>query len=359
MAEFIPIRTVQDKLDSISIVNGQVIFVVDTKKIFIDIDEKTRKEIGGVEGADFLSKIDPVATGSFGLNYDEDYTLGGGSVAAGDATIAEAECSFAFGSHTYAASPLQTVVGRYNIVDDATKFALIVGNGTSDAARKNIFTLDWQGNINIEGTITDGKGNSLNEVLNFDTLSRMMTSGENNGINITEGILENGEHCFNFTITSLPKIEIDADGYWLMDGVRITNVDGQQVQARGLSAYEIAVLNGFSGTELEWLQSLKGEPGVTEVQITTQKRDISFTLKANSWNKYGGPPYRQDVIINGITKSMNPRVDIVISEDLSTGKMELNEYCNITKITTDDGKISAYCYRVPPSIDLNLQIEVI
>ena len=53
MAEFIPIRTVQDKLDSISIVNGQVIFVVDTKKIFIDIDEKTRKEIGGIEGVDF------------------------------------------------------------------------------------------------------------------------------------------------------------------------------------------------------------------------------------------------------------------------------------------------------------------
>ena len=75
MAEFIPIRTVQNKLDSISIVNGQVIFVVDTKKIFIDIDEKTRKEIGGIEGVDFLSKVDPVATGSFGLNYDEDYTL--------------------------------------------------------------------------------------------------------------------------------------------------------------------------------------------------------------------------------------------------------------------------------------------
>ena len=106
MAEFIPIRTVQDKLDSISIVNGQVIFVVDTKKIFIDIDESTRKEIGGIEGVDFLSKVDPVATGSFGLNYDENYTLGGGSVAAGDSTIAEAECSFAFGSHTYAASQI-------------------------------------------------------------------------------------------------------------------------------------------------------------------------------------------------------------------------------------------------------------
>ena len=30
---------------------------------------------------------------------------------------------------------------------------------------------------------------------------------------------------------------------------------------RGKSAYEVAVENGFSGTETEWLASLKGEPG--------------------------------------------------------------------------------------------------
>ena len=29
----------------------------------------------------------------------------------------------------------------------------------------------------------------------------------------------------------------------------------------GLSAYEVAVKNGFEGTEQEWLASLKGEPG--------------------------------------------------------------------------------------------------
>ena len=30
---------------------------------------------------------------------------------------------------------------------------------------------------------------------------------------------------------------------------------------RGLSAYEVAVLEGFRGTRPEWLLSLKGEPG--------------------------------------------------------------------------------------------------
>ena len=34
-------------------------------------------------------------------------------------------------------------------------------------------------------------------------------------------------------------------------------------KANGLSAYEIAVKNGFKGTETEWLESLKGKKGST------------------------------------------------------------------------------------------------
>lgn len=37
----------------------------------------------------------------------------------------------------------------------------------------------------------------------------------------------------------------------------MTDVDGQP----GPSAYEVARANGFSGTESEWLDSLRGEPG--------------------------------------------------------------------------------------------------
>ena len=40
----------------------------------------------------------------------------------------------------------------------------------------------------------------------------------------------------------------------------------------GLSAYEIAVKNGFEGTELEWLESLKGADGYPK----TLKADIKL-----------------------------------------------------------------------------------
>lgn len=42
---------------------------------------------------------------------------------------------------------------------------------------------------------------------------------------------------------------------------------------RGYSAYEIAVQNGFEGTEEEWLASLKGERGDDAATITVNRKD--------------------------------------------------------------------------------------
>lgn len=45
-------------------------------------------------------------------------------------------------------------------------------------------------------------------------------------------------------------------------GVLVGKLSGLKT-IHGYSAYEVAVINGFSGTEKEWLASLKGEPGYT------------------------------------------------------------------------------------------------
>ena len=50
-------------------------------------------------------------------------------------------------------------------------------------------------------------------------------------------------------------------------------MDGEQGQYtrynwRGYSAYEIAVLHGFVGSEEEWLISIKGDPGYSPVRGT-------------------------------------------------------------------------------------------
>ena len=357
MTEFIPIITTSDKLDTVLVNNGQLIFVIDTRKIYIDLDNNERTEMGGLIGSDFLTKVDPVGTGSFSLNGMAESDSGVRSVELGENTNARGKASMAVGSNTIATADDSFVCGRYNIVDQGNKYVFIIGGGSAIGSERNLVTVDFDGNMNVSGTITDGNGNTFSDVLNFETLARMMTAGEHTGISITTETLEDGGHCFNFAITSLPDIAVDADGYWLIDGVRITDIDGQQVQARGLSAYEIAVLNGFSGTELEWLESLKGEPGVTEVQITTQKKDIYCTLLATKWER--SIPFRQQVLVNGITASMNPRVDIIISDDVELGRKELNEYCKLTRILTVDGGIIAECYQQCPLVDLKLLIEVV
>lgn len=57
--------------------------------------------------------------------------------------------------------------------------------------------------------------------------------------------------------------------------------DGQDGQDGGKSAYEIAFKNGFVGTEQEWLQSLKGENG-------KDADDLSVQDLFDAWKQNGG-----------------------------------------------------------------------
>ena len=70
---------------------------------------------------------------------------GQNAFAGGKYTKATGINSFANGLYTVASGAQQVVHGKYNISD--TKNLLIIGNGTSDTARKNIFTVDGNGNV--------------------------------------------------------------------------------------------------------------------------------------------------------------------------------------------------------------------
>ncbi len=51
---------------------------------------------------------------------------------------------------------------------------------------------------------------------------------------------------------------------------------------RGFSAYEIAVQNGYAGTEAEWLESLRGAPGQNGTEVTVNNRaavDANITVR--------------------------------------------------------------------------------
>ena len=65
------------------------------------------------------------------------------------------------GYYTSAGSDYQHVEGKYNEVDSSNRYAHIIGGGTSDTDRKNIHTVDWYGNAQYSGDVTNGNGVSL------------------------------------------------------------------------------------------------------------------------------------------------------------------------------------------------------
>lgn len=70
---------------------------------------------------------------------------GGFSHVEGKDSIASGSASHANGLGVIAKGANQTAIGKYNIQDDTNEFAFVVGNGTSDGARANAFTVDWTG----------------------------------------------------------------------------------------------------------------------------------------------------------------------------------------------------------------------
>lgn len=92
---------------------------------------------------------------------------------------------------------------------------------------------------------------------------------------------------------------------------------------RGLSAYEIAVQNGFEGSEEEWLASLKGEPGKSADTITVNRKravDGNISVNGTDINLRPGAPKTVTQAYDEISKAQTTGLtaeDIV--NDLSSG----------------------------------------
>ena len=83
--------------------------------------------------------------------------------------------------------------------------------------------------------------------------------------------------------STLDKLTETSDGTLLFDGKQIEGGSG----TAGKSAYEIAVDNGFVGTETEWLESLKGAEGTNGATFTpyvSSSGELSWTNDADKEN---------------------------------------------------------------------------
>lgn len=78
---------------------------------------------------------------------------GPGSHAEGTGSWATGRSSHAEGYGTEAAGEYQHVQGKHNVIDEANKFADIVGNGADILNKSNAYALDWDGNLYLKGGV--------------------------------------------------------------------------------------------------------------------------------------------------------------------------------------------------------------
>lgn len=87
------------------------------------------------------------------------------SVAMGCENIAQGSASHSEGTGTVANGANQHAQGRYNIKDTGDKYAHTVGNGTSDTARSNAHTIDWDGNAWFAGDVEGTKNGTAHNLV--------------------------------------------------------------------------------------------------------------------------------------------------------------------------------------------------
>ena len=149
-----------------------------TKK-FVN-DSIIQAQLGETDMSNFAPINSPKFVNSISLGRKSDSTTGIYSVALGLNTTATqlhsialgyganstGLGSMALGYGTIASNNYQMALGKYNVEDTENKYALIYGNGTSDTDRKNIHTLDFNGNAWFLGNVSvDGTPTNNNHVV--------------------------------------------------------------------------------------------------------------------------------------------------------------------------------------------------
>ena len=111
--------------------------------------------------------------------------------------------------------------------------------------------------------------------------------------------------------------------------------------AAGKSAYEIAVDNGFVGTETEWLESLKGKQGATFTPYVSSSGELSWTNDGDKKNPAtvnikGSKGDRGD---SGVTTPINGFFTMYVDEDGNLWVLSEDDLTNTFEYDAETGNL--------------------
>lgn len=221
--------------------------------------------------------------------------LGACSHAEGSETEARTENSHAQNNNTIASRRDQTVIGRYNIIDTHPNnsddcYALIIGNGYHQN-RSNAFTVDWNGNVEASGDVTDGNGNVLsNKIELADVPVYVDTKSNMTYANVTQALAD-GKSVFMFDgeiMYAYSSHDTTNDYYWFSrvyghSGFQRWRIDSSDVWTdEGITNFaDYVIAQGTSGI---W-RYRKWNSGVYEC-FGTQTASIAVTTASTSYGGY-------------------------------------------------------------------------
>lgn len=278
------------------------------------------------------------ATG-LGAHAEGDSTVAGGNAAHAEGYNTQALGGFShaegWGTIANAGVNAQHVQGRWNEPLPAP-YVHIVGHGTSDTNRKNIHTLDWngnawyEGNININGLYIDTSGEAIpgQKIGSLTNLSSL-TSGKIDINYFIDDVAFKPDTIYNKKTTAkfFGYLDVDNSNNILSDGMYLLVYDMEILSSPNPESIIISGQN----TNL----SNKRVGGTTYInsKFTTEKYNhiyYPFTVDNSTYKKYG--VYYTDKSANGVTNECSYKIHNIRLYKLN----ELTTNINSFKIGIDD-----------------------
>lgn len=159
--------------------------------------------------------------------------------AEGYGVAVEGRAAHGEGYGTLASSDYQHVEGKWNVEDDDNIFAHIIGGGTANYDRKNIFTVDWNGDVNAgrsNGLTNDTKLPTGADVINYmnsnlaqvaSSTSKTITTG---GVTATVYFLKhkNGIKHLKIEASDFPTAQYVTGSGFIPDAYKATQSNQNQ-----------------------------------------------------------------------------------------------------------------------------------
>ena len=91
--------------------------------------------------------------------------------------------------------------------------------------------------------------------------------------------------------------------------------------------------------------------------LNTKAEFKKFTATiGTSWVQGENNEYTQEITLEGILEADTPTIDLVLSDDISTARSQIEAWSCVSRITTSLGKIKIYCYDSSPTTEIPIQI---